>query len=269
MVSLLGELCAIGRPAGARKSPVQVSMGVSSVPSVVDEVFALGRVSVIIPTLNEAASIEAALARLQPLRARGHEVIVADGGSEDGTPDLARPLADRVVAARRGRAHQMNAGAHDARGEILLFLHADTRLPEDADRLILDGFARSGLAWGRFDIRIDGGHALLGIVAWFMNRRSRLTSVCTGDQSIFVRRDLFTRLGGYPPIDLMEDIALSKLLRRHSRPLCIADAALTSARRWEARGVWRTVLLMWWLRLRYFLGASPEHLLRVYESTRR
>jgi len=232
-------------------------------------VSSVASLSVVIPTLNEAASIEAALARLQPLRARGHEVIVADGGSEDGTPDLARPLADRVVAARRGRAHQMNAGAHEARGDVLLFLHADTRLPEDADRIVLEGLARSGLAWGRFDIRIDGRHVVLGIVAWFMNRRSRLTSVCTGDQSIFMRRDLFTQLGGYPPIDLMEDIALSKLLRRHSRPLCIASAALTSARRWEARGVWRTVLLMWWLRLRYFLGASPANLLRAYESARR
>jgi rSAM/selenodomain-associated transferase 2 len=239
------------------------------VSSVVDEVFPLDTVSVIIPTLNEAANIEAALARLQPLRARGHEVIVADGGSEDGTPDLARPLADRVVAARRGRAHQMNAGADEARGEVLLFLHADTRLPERADRLIVDGLRRSGLAWGRFDIRIDGRHALLGLVAWFMNRRSRLTSVCTGDQSMFVRRDVFTRLGGYPPIDLMEDIALSKLLRRYSRPLCIVDTALTSARRWETRGVWRTVMLMWWLRLRYFLGASPSYLLRIYQGTRR
>lgn len=229
----------------------------------------MSRISVVMPTLNEAADIEATLARLQSLRTRGHEVIVADGGSEDGTPDLARPLADRVVAARRGRAHQMNVGAHEARGEVLLFLHADTRLPEGADRLILEGLGRSGLDWGRFDIRIDGRHALLQIVAWFMNRRSRLTGVCTGDQSIFVQRDLFMRVGGYPPIDLMEDIALSKLLRRRSRPLCIADAAMTSARRWETRGVWRTVLLMWWLRLRYFLGASPAHLQRVYEGTRR
>jgi rSAM/selenodomain-associated transferase 2 len=236
---------------------------------VVDEVFALDSVSVVIPTLNEAANIEAALARLQPWRARGHEVIVADGGSEDGTPDLARPLADGVVAARRGRAQQMNAGAREAQGDVLLFLHADTRLPKDADRLIPENLERSGLAWGRFDVRIDGRHVLLGIVAWFMNRRSRLTSVCTGDQSIFVRRDLFMRLGGYPHIELMEDIALSKLLRRYSRPLRIAAPVLTSARRWEARGVWRTVLLMWWLRLCYFLGASPAHLLRVYEGRRR
>ncbi len=225
-------------------------------------------ISIVVPTLNEAASIEAALVRLQPLRERGHELIIADGGSRDGTPELARPLADRVVTGPRGRARQMNAGAQAARGEILLFLHADTRLPADADRLILDGLERTGMAWGRFDVCIDGHHALLGVVAWFMNHRSLLTSVCTGDQSIFVRRDVFVRVGGYPPIDLMEDIALSKLLRRQSRPLRIADAVLTSARRWEARGVLRTVVLMWWLRLRYFFGASPAHLLRLYQRTR-
>ena len=228
----------------------------------------MDRISIVIPTLNEAANIEATLVRLQPLRGRGHELIVADGGSRDGTHRLARPLADRVVTARRGRARQMNAGAQAARGEVLLFLHADTRLPMDADRLILEGLERTGLAWGRFDVRIDGRHALLGVVAWFMNHRSRLTSVCTGDQSIFVRREVFARVGGYPSIELMEDIALSKLLRRQSRPLRIADAVLTSARRWETRGVLRTVALMWWLRLRYFFGASPAHLLRLYQRTR-
>jgi rSAM/selenodomain-associated transferase 2 len=225
-------------------------------------------ISIIIPTLNEASNIEAALVRLQPVRARGHELVVADGGRRDGTRELARPLADRVVTAPRGRARQMNAGAQVARGGILLFLHADTRLPADADRLIREGLERTGRAWGRFDVRIDGHHTLLGVVAWFMNQRSRLTSVCTGDQSIFVRQDVFARVGGYPSIELMEDIALSKLLRRQSLPLRIADAVLTSARRWETRGVLRTVVLMWWLRLRYFLGASPAHLLRLYQHTR-
>jgi rSAM/selenodomain-associated transferase 2 len=238
---------------------------------VVDEVLALDldRISVIVPTLNEAADIETALARLQPLRLRGHEVIVADGGSDDGTAGLAQPWADRVIESVRGRARQMNAGVPAASGDVLLFLHADTRLPDDADRLICRGLEETNRGWGRFDIRIEGQHPVLGIVAWFMNHRSRLTSVCTGDQAIFVRRELFLRMGGYPPIDLMEDIALSKLLRRHSRPLRIATPVATSARRWEAGGVWRTVVLMWWLRLRFFLGASPARLQRVYDAGRR
>jgi rSAM/selenodomain-associated transferase 2 len=224
------------------------------------------RIAVVMPVLNEAAIVVQALQRLQPLRARGHEVVVVDGGSRDGTVELARSLADRVVQAERGRARQMNAGAHAARGEILLFLHADTMLPADADRLIADGLAAPRCAWGRFDVAIDGRHPLLRVIAWSMNLRSRLTSVCTGDQAIFVRRDLFLRLGGYPPIDLMEDVALSKLLRGCSRPLALENRVLTSGRRWERRGVVRTMLLMWWLRLRYFLGASPGQLQRIYEG---
>jgi rSAM/selenodomain-associated transferase 2 len=221
--------------------------------------------SIIIPTLNEAASIERALARLQPLRARGHEVIVVDGGSADGTAALARAHADRVVDAPRGRAVQMNTGAQHARGEVLLFLHADTLLPPEADRLILDGLRECNRAWGRFDVRIDGRHWLLPWIALGMNLRSRLTRVCTGDQGLFVRRDLFMRLGGYPPIALMEDIALSKALRGATRPLSLDAEVLTSGRRWERNGVARTMFFMWWLRLRYLLGAEPARLARRYD----
>jgi rSAM/selenodomain-associated transferase 2 len=223
-------------------------------------------VTVIIPTLDEAANIAQALQRLQPLRARGHEVIVVDGGSTDATSDLAAPLADRVLRAPRGRARQMNEGARNARGDVLLFLHADTRLPDDADATILEGLARSGRAWGRFDVAIEGNHPLLRVISAAMNLRSRVSAVCTGDQAIFVERSRFEAVGGFPPIALMEDIALSKRLRRGSRPLCLRARAVTSGRRWEERGVWRTMALMWWLRLRYFLGASPERLRRVYES---
>jgi rSAM/selenodomain-associated transferase 2 len=230
--------------------------------------FAMAKLSIIIPVLNEAANIELALARLQPMRGRGHEVIVVDGGSADGTSSLAQPLVDRVLTAPRGRALQMNAGAHEARGDVLLFLHADTRLPDGADQLILDGLRESGLAWGRFDVRIDGRHWLLGPTALLMNLRSDLTHVCTGDQGIFVGSDLFMRIGGYPPIALMEDIALSKILRRMSRPLRFPQRVTTSGRRWERNGVLRTILLMWWLRLRYFLGASPARLARVYDRRR-
>jgi len=225
----------------------------------------MAKLSIIVPTLNEAAIIEAALARLQPLRARGHEVIVADGGSRDGTLALCEPLADCVIAAERGRARQMNAAAREAHGEVLLFLHADTRLPDAADSLVLEGLGGAKTAWGRFDVRIESRHPLLRATAFGMNWRSHFTAVCTGDQCVFVLRELFMRVGGFPDLDLMEDIALSKLLRRCCRPLCIRTPALTSARRWEARGVGRTIALMWWLRLRYFLGASPADLLRVYE----
>jgi rSAM/selenodomain-associated transferase 2 len=224
------------------------------------------RLSIVMPALNEAAGIAHTLSRLQRLRARGHEVIVVDGGSTDATPALAAPLADRVLRTPRGRARQMNEGARHARGDVLLFLHADTRLPDDADGAILDGLACSGRAWGRFDVAIEGNHPLLRVISAAMNLRSRVSAVCTGDQAIFVERSRFEAVGGFPPIALMEDIALSKRLRRGSRPLCLRARAVTSGRRWEERGVWRTMALMWWLRLRYFLGASPERLRRVYES---
>ena len=226
------------------------------------------KISIVVPTLNEAEGITAVLAGLAPLRARGHEVIVVDGGSSDGTPALARGAADRVVSAPRGRASQMNAGAALARGEVLIFLHADTRLPENADARILQGIAASGKAWGRFDVRIEGESRLLPVIAFFMNLRSRATGIATGDQAMFVRRDAFQRVGGFPPLELMEDIALSRALKRLSRPLCLADKAVTSGRRWERRGVLRTMLLMGWLRLRFFFGAASANLARLYDGER-
>jgi rSAM/selenodomain-associated transferase 2 len=214
------------------------------------------RLSVVVPALNEAAGIRAALEALAPLRSRGHEVIVVDGGSSDRTPELAAGLCDRVLSAPRGRALQMNAGARVATGDVLVFLHADTRLPPRADQLILNSSM-----WGRFDVQIDGRHPLLKVVAWTMNLRSRLSGIATGDQAIFVRRDAFP---GYPEIALMEDIALSRILKKRGPPACLRERALTSGRRWESRGVLRTILLMWRLRLLYFLGVSPERLARRY-----
>lgn len=221
------------------------------------------RLSVIVPTLDEAAGIVEALTALAPLRAQGHEVIVVDAG-EDGTAALARPLADRVLRAPRGRARQMNRGAAVASGEVLLFLHADTRLPPSGAQAIVAGLARTGHGWGRFDVRLAGRLPALRVVEAFMNGRSRLTGIATGDQAIFVTRDRFREVGGYPDIPLMEDVALSKALKRLGRPLCLRDRVTTSSRRWERDGVARTVLLMWSLRLRYFLGADPGDLARRY-----
>lgn len=223
-------------------------------------------ISVIVPVLNEAAGIVAALEALTPLRARGTEVIVVDGGSTDGTLDLARPLADQIVSAPRGRARQMNAGAAVAHGRTLLFLHADTRLPVNADELVAPaiGDVLSGRQWGRFDVRIEGRSNWLRVVARMMNLRSRLTGIATGDQAIFVARSAFRAVGGFPDIPLMEDIALSKALLRLNRPVCLAAHVTTAGRRWEAHGVWRTILFMWWLRLRYFFGADPYRLALEY-----
>lgn len=221
------------------------------------------KLSIVMPVLNEAAEIKVALQALAPYRQRGVEVVVVDGGSDDGTPDFARPLADRVIAAPRGRAAQMNAGAAAARGDVLLFLHADTHLPEDADRLVLNGLARSRRAWGRFDVRFDSG-SLLGAVASLMNIRSRLTGIATGDQAMFMTRAAFEAAGGFPPIALMEDVALSARLKRGGRPCALRARVTTSARRWRQHGTLRTVLLMWQLRLRFCLGADPAKLARYY-----
>ncbi|MGH8519799.1 MAG: TIGR04283 family arsenosugar biosynthesis glycosyltransferase, partial [Panacagrimonas sp.] len=182
------------------------------------------RLSVVVPALNEASAIRAALEALAPLRARGHEVIVVDGGSSDDTVRIAQALTDKVIHAQRGRALQMNAGARAASGDVLLFLHADTRVPPGADALIPTAFL-----WGRFDVRIDGTHPLLKLVACAMNLRSRLTGIATGDQAIFVRRDAFP---GFPEIPLMEDVAFCKQMKPLAAPTCLRERVVTSGRRW-------------------------------------
>ena len=224
--------------------------------------------SIIIPCLNEADAIAATLEALQPLRKRGAEVLVIDGGSRDDTVARARPLADAVVSVPRGRALQMNAGAAQAHGEILLFLHADCRLPDTADGLIIDGLRRERKNWGRFDVTIAGRHPLLKVVAACMNLRSRLTGIATGDQGMFVTRTLFEAAGRFPEIALMEDIALSRRLRRFGSPLCLRHRLSTSGRRWEKHGVLRTILLMWHLRLAYWLGADPHKLALRYAANK-
>ena len=224
--------------------------------------------SIVIPCLNEAAGIAAVLSRLQPMRGHGAEVIVVDGGSNDGSAALAASFADRIIEAPRGRASQMNAGAFAARGEVLLFLHADCLLPVGADHLIHDGLAASGRSWGRFDVSLGGEHWLLKFVAATMNLRSRLTGIATGDQGLFMRRALFVAVNGFPQIPLMEDVAMSGQLKTHGAPLCLRERIVTSARRWEEHGVLNTILLMWRLRLAYFLGADPARLALRYDAVR-
>jgi rSAM/selenodomain-associated transferase 2 len=225
--------------------------------------------SIIVPVLDEGELIRTSLARLAPLREEGAEVIVVDGGSRDDTMVQARALCDRLIEAPRGRAIQMNAGARLARGEVLLFLHSDCRLPPDASRTIIESLQASQRAWGRFDVRIEGRDPLLRVVAWFMSRRSRLTGIATGDQGIFVRADVFRRCGGFPDVALMEDIRLSRALKRVGRPLCLRARITTSGRRWEENGTLRTIALMWRLRLAHFLGADPRQLAARYDAARR
>ena len=222
------------------------------------------RLSVVMPALNESAGILTALQALAPLLARGAQLLVADGGSQDDTVALARTGGAQVIDAPRGRALQMNAGAQQASGDILLFLHADTRLPLDADRLMAQAIANGPQVWGRFDVRIEGQHRMLRVIAAFMNRRSRWTGIATGDQALFMTRAAFDAVGGFPAQPLMEDIEISKRLLKLSRPACLRARVVTSGRRWETRGVWRTVLLMWRLRLAYWRGATPERLAERY-----
>lgn len=232
--------------------------------------------SIIIPTFNEAQTLRATLEALQPLRRNqvvdqevgGHvncpvEIILADGGSQDDTVSMAQGLVDKVVHASAGRSWQMNAGAKAANGEYLLFLHADTFLPEGFS-LMLNGWRRQNVAWGFFPLRLSGQALALRVIGFFINWRSRLTGVSTGDQCQFVLRRLFQSVNGFPEIPLMEDVAISKLLRKKVRPKVESDPVITSSRRWETKGLINTVLLMWSLRAAYFCGISPRRLAAIY-----
>jgi rSAM/selenodomain-associated transferase 2 len=221
------------------------------------------RLSIIIPTLNEADNLAATLAPLQALRDR-LQIIVADGGSDDATRQVATPLVDSVVVSAKGRARQMNAGAAAASGKLLLFLHADTVIEEAALTALLA--LSSDRVWGRFNVHITGRHWMLPIIAWFMNQRSRITGIATGDQGMFVSRDLFHNVAGFSDMPLMEDVDLSIKLKKHAPNAYIALQELisTSGRRWESRGVFRTIGLMWSLRLAFWRGVSARELYRRY-----
>ncbi len=223
------------------------------------------QLSIIIPALNEAGCIRDILRQLQALRAQGHEIILVDGGSCDETIALAQALVDQLLPAPAGRALQMNVGAKAASGQVFWFLHADTRVPDKAARLITEALQQAG-SWGRFDVRLSGDKLLLRLVERMMNWRSRFTGVASGDQGMFVTRELFERVGGFAELPLMEDIDLSRRLKREQWPVCLRDTLTTSSRRWEQKGVLRTIALMWYLRLAYFLGVSPARLAMRYDQ---
>jgi rSAM/selenodomain-associated transferase 2 len=218
--------------------------------------------SVILPCLNEAAILAERLGALQPLRRAGCELILVDGGSDDGTPQRAEPLVDRVLRSGGGRGRQLNLGAEAAAAQVLWFLHIDSVPPEGAYRQVLSAAGDGG--WGRWDVRLSGRRWPFRLIERMMNLRSRLTGMATGDQALFVHRDLFRAVGGFPDIPLMEDLAISRRLRRHCRPISLRPPVITSSRRWEQHGIARTVLLMWTLRASYFLGVDPRRLARWY-----
>lgn len=227
-------------------------------------------VSIIVPVLNEAAVVPELLRHLSGVGA--WQTIVVDGGSGDGTWErlnAARPAPDILCRSARGRAAQMNSGARRATGDLLLFLHADTRLPEGAIARITEALRPAPeRRWGRFDVRFDHAGPTLKLVAAAMNRRSAWTSVCTGDQAIFVRREDFLDIGGFAALPLMEDIDLSRRLKRCSRPLRIREPVTTSSRRWRENGVWKTIFLMWRLRWLFWRGVPASTLAARYRTVR-
>jgi rSAM/selenodomain-associated transferase 2 len=220
--------------------------------------------SIIVPVLNERVNLLAAWEHLSPYLSQNVQVILVDGGSTDGTPDIAKRLGLAVIPSPSGRAKQMNAGAAHATGDVLLFLHIDTQLPNGWQQSIATAL-QDPICWGRFDVRITGRAHMLKVVAQMMNWRSRITGIATGDQAIFMTRAAFNSVGSFPDQPLMEDIEVSKRLLRLSRPACIADRVVTSGRRWESRGVWRTIFLMWRLRFAYWRGQSANQLAKAYQ----
>ena len=221
------------------------------------------KISVVVPVLNEEINLSRIASRLRSVREQGHEVIIVDGDSSDNTLTIAYEISDTVIISKKGRSLQMNSGASVASGDVVLFLHADTFLPENAAQIVADAFVGENF-WGRFDVRLSNQKYVYRLIEQMMNIRSSLTSIVTGDQAIFVEKSLFDRIGGFPEIALMEDIEISSQLKKISKPVRLKHKVVTSSRRWEANGVVATVLLMWKLRLYYFLGVSPEKLSQMY-----
>ena len=224
------------------------------------------KLSIIIPSFNEEDNILNTLNAVQVLRKAGHEMILVDGGSTDRTLDLAQGLVDTIIKSEKGRAKQMNAGAKEAQGDILIFLHADTVLPKNIENVIIESLSYSKCVWGRFNVQLSGKSLAFRIIETLMNKRSCLTSIATGDQAIFIQKNMFYEINGFPEIPLMEDIEISKKLKHYSKAICIKERVITSSRRWEENGILRTVLLMWSIRLAWFFGISAEQLKKRYHA---
>jgi rSAM/selenodomain-associated transferase 2 len=225
-------------------------------------------ISIVIPVLDDAPALSRLLDDLDAIGAIDAERIVVDGGSADGSYALAQRRADVALRSQRGRARQLIAGITAAQGTWIWMLHADSRVNAAAWRALNDAVAQAGAAWGRFDVHLDDDRPVFRVIERMMNLRSRWSGICTGDQGIFVRRDVLELIDGLPDQPLMEDIELTKRLRRYAKPVCLSVRLRASARRWQQRGVVSTIALMWRLRLQYFFGASPDALERVYYGGR-
>lgn len=221
------------------------------------------KISIIIPVLNEEVTLSKISSHLQSIKNQGHEIVVVDGGSNDNTLTVAHEITDLVIICPPGRAMQMNNGAAVATGDVFLFLHADTFLPDNIVQIISDLSEKENV-WGRFDVRLSSHKTIYRIIERLINFRSCVTSIATGDQAIFIEKNLFNHIGGFPEIALMEDVEISRQLKKISAPVCVKYKVTTSSRRWETKGVVATVLMMWKLRLYYFFGVSPDKLNQLY-----
>jgi rSAM/selenodomain-associated transferase 2 len=223
------------------------------------------KISIIIPVLNEENNIGHLLEKLLPAEQNGHEILVVDGGSQDQTISICKRLGVNVFTSACGRAEQMQAGVRMAHGDVFWFLHADTDLLYSVNDYLDDIRSVTSAGWGRFNIALSNDKFIYKVIGYAINLRSRISGIATGDQGIFINRELFQYIGGFRQQPLMEDIQISRDLLRRGRPAVIKRILMTSARRWERRGVLRTILLMWWLRLLYFMGVSPVTLRQYYD----
>lgn len=222
--------------------------------------------SIIIPTLNECSFFTKQQRVLTTLLKEGHEIIVVDGGSDDGTLGLAEKIGCKCISTKASRGHQQHVGANTSSHHTLIFLHADTQLPSNAINDIRTSLDSSNSNWGRFNVEFTSNRCIFKVIAWFMNKRSCITGIVTGDHTLFVNRQLYFKCGGFSDTGIMEDIDLSKRLKKYSRPICINNNVITSSRKWEHQGVIKTILIMWSLRLQYYFGASEESLIKQYYS---